>query len=161
MAPVYAGINGIKKKLKEWPVGIGGVIKQQKEVWAGVDGVKKKIFSLVRNATITFVGAGGPLYSVYAKINVNGTDYYGGSPLVIQAGTFVTFEVTDSSQYGYGEITDNNNIIQGETGTNSTGQKYRRFRRAVNSDMTVELSVTTYSYPFYYYVGRIVIEAGT
>lgn len=159
--PVYVGVNGVKRKLKEWPIGIGGVVRQQKEVWAGISGVKKKIFSFVKNATISFVGSGGPLAGVYAKINVNGTDYYGGSPLVIQAGTFVTFEVTDSSLYGHGEITDNNNNVHGEEGTTPDGQKCTRYRRAVNSDMTVELSVTSYSYPFIYYVGRIVIKGGT
>lgn len=158
--PTYAGINGVVRELKEWPVGINGVVHQQKEVWAGVNGVKKKIFSLVRNATISFVGGGGPLYGVYAKINVNGSDYYGGDPLVIQAGTRVTFEVTDSSQYWYGEITDNGNNIHGETGYTQDGQKYRRFSRNVNSDMTVNLSVTAYSYPFIYWVGRIVITGG-
>lgn len=41
----YGGINGVKRKLNEWPIGIGGVVKQQKEVWATEGGVKRKIFS--------------------------------------------------------------------------------------------------------------------
>lgn len=41
----YCGISGVGRKLKEWPVGIGGVVKQQKEVWAAEGGVKRKIFS--------------------------------------------------------------------------------------------------------------------
>lgn len=41
----YCGINGVLRKLKEWPEGIGGVVKPQKEVWATEGGVKRKIFS--------------------------------------------------------------------------------------------------------------------
>lgn len=60
--PTYCGINGVVRKLKEWPVGVGGVVHQQKEVWAAEGGVKKKIFS-----------TGSPIwnYSVGDTINLD------------------------------------------------------------------------------------------
>lgn len=59
--PTYCGINGVKKKLKEWPVGVGGVVHQQKEVWAGVDGVSRKIFELQKDYNIWAHNSGGTL----------------------------------------------------------------------------------------------------
>ena len=53
----YGGINGVKRKLNEWPIGIGGVVKQQKEVWATEGGVKRKIFSSGTSAGSLPVGS--------------------------------------------------------------------------------------------------------
>lgn len=97
--PTYCGINGVKKKLKEWPVGIGGVVKQQKEVWAGVSGVGRKIFEKDELVTVTYHGSSKSSLP-YAFIEVDGQPYYGtpqGS-IQIKKGTsiLVTVSSTDS-----------------------------------------------------------------
>lgn len=43
--PMYCGIGGIRKEIKNLYTGIGGVRKDITEMWAGNAGVKKQIFS--------------------------------------------------------------------------------------------------------------------
>lgn len=59
--PTYCGIDGVVRKLKEWPVGVDGAVRQQKEVWAGVDGVSRKIFELQKDYNIWAFNSGGTL----------------------------------------------------------------------------------------------------
>lgn len=42
---MFCGIDGAKRKLTSFPVGIDGATKHVKELWAGIDGAKRKIFS--------------------------------------------------------------------------------------------------------------------
>lgn len=46
--PMYCGIGGVQKEIKNLYTGIGGVRKDITEMWAGNAGVKKQIFSSVK-----------------------------------------------------------------------------------------------------------------
>lgn len=46
--PMYCGIGGVRKEIKNLYTGIGGVRKDITEMWAGNAGVKKQIFSSVK-----------------------------------------------------------------------------------------------------------------
>lgn len=43
--PIYAGVNGVVKELKELYTGVGGIVKPMTEMWAGIGGVQRQIFS--------------------------------------------------------------------------------------------------------------------
>lgn len=43
--PMYCGVNGAKREIKELYCGIGGAKRTITEMWAGIDGAKKQIFS--------------------------------------------------------------------------------------------------------------------
>ena len=45
MTPLYAGIGGVVREIKELYTGVGGVVKPLTEMWAGVGGVNRQIFS--------------------------------------------------------------------------------------------------------------------
>lgn len=46
--PMYCGIGGVRKEIKNLYTGVGGVRKDITEMWAGNAGVKKQIFSSVK-----------------------------------------------------------------------------------------------------------------
>lgn len=56
--PMYCGIGGIRKEIKNLYTGIGGVRKDITEMWAGSAGVKKQIFSSVKLLGDMPVGSG-------------------------------------------------------------------------------------------------------
>lgn len=47
MTPLYAGVGGVVREIKELYTGVNGVVKPMTEMWAGVDGVQRQIFSAV------------------------------------------------------------------------------------------------------------------
>ncbi len=110
--PIYAGINGVVRKLKEWPVGIDGIVRQQKEVWAGVDGVSRKIFELEeKNVNITGNGMSPNMY-ISTKVVVNNVDTYT-EPISISVkpGDRIRFTVRGQNQYNNGAIQVNGSYL--------------------------------------------------
>lgn len=79
--PTYCGIDGVVRKLKEWPVGVDGAVRQQKEVWAGVDGVNRKIFSKEETVKLTMYNS----YTSDIKVEAhyNGSVYTNGTEINI------------------------------------------------------------------------------
>lgn len=117
--PVYAGINGIKKEIKKFPVGIGGITKDQKEIWTGINGVKKKIFALqIPNVLVQLTGTwdGEVGQGKIANVVINGTKYNRPQTLSVKQGTSVTVNATGFSSGG-SEIYHNNVLKSSSTYT--------------------------------------------
>ena len=47
MSPMYCGVGGVVREIKEFYCGQNGVARKISEMWAGIDGVKRKIFNSV------------------------------------------------------------------------------------------------------------------
>lgn len=47
MSPMYCGVGGVVREIKEFYCGQNGVARKTSEMWAGIDGVKRKIFNSV------------------------------------------------------------------------------------------------------------------
>lgn len=45
MSPMYCGVGGVVREIKEFYCGQNGVARKISEMWAGIDGVKRKIFN--------------------------------------------------------------------------------------------------------------------
>ena len=72
--PMYCGIGGVQKEIKNLYTGIGGVRKDITEMWAGNAGVKKQIFSSARllgdmpvGSEVTLTESGSP--ELYIVVN--------------------------------------------------------------------------------------------
>lgn len=72
--PMYCGIGGVQKEIKNLYTGIGGVRKDITEMWAGNAGVKKQIFSSVKllgdmpvGSEVTLTESGSP--ELYIVVN--------------------------------------------------------------------------------------------
>lgn len=72
--PMYCGIGGIRKEIKNLYTGIGGVRKDITEMWTGSAGVKKQIFSSVKllgdmpvGSEVTLTESGSP--ELYIVVN--------------------------------------------------------------------------------------------
>ena len=134
--PTYAGINGVVRKLKEWPVGVAGVVRQQKEVWAGISGVNKKIFST--NPIITITGGGGPLYSCYARVIIDGNTYYSETSLEVPTGTVIQVEANSTEYNFYASIRFNEDSV-GTSFTDTSGFPAIKYRTSIKSNATIQL----------------------
>ena len=146
--PTYCGIGGIARQLKEWPVGIGGVVHQQKEVWAGVGGVSKKIFSSKKTYTVSISGLGYQQYGAFAKVTVNGTDYYSEGEVTVEEGTIIRVTAgTVDTQKSPLIYVDNVRVF----GSGSNSNYYYDY--SVTSNTKVELSIYMYSTPYFAWVG--------
>lgn len=55
--PMYCGVNGAKREIKELYCGIGGAKRTITEMWAGIDGAKKQIFSSAKEIGSLPVGS--------------------------------------------------------------------------------------------------------
>lgn len=72
--PMYCGIGGVQKEIKNLYTGVGGVRKDITEMWAGNAGVKKQIFSSVKllgdipvGSEVTLTESGSP--ELYIVVN--------------------------------------------------------------------------------------------
>lgn len=72
--PMYCGIGGVRKEIKNLYTGVGGVRKDITEMWAGNAGVKKQIFSSVKllgdmpiGSEVTLTESGSP--ELYIVVN--------------------------------------------------------------------------------------------
>lgn len=72
--PMYCGIGGVSKEIKNLYTGVGGVRKDITEMWAGNAGVKKQIFSSVKllgdmpiGSEVTLTESGSP--ELYIVVN--------------------------------------------------------------------------------------------
>lgn len=72
--PMYCGVGGVQKEIKNLYTGIGGVRKDITEMWAGNAGVKKQIFSSVKllgdmpvGSEVTLTESGSP--ELYIVVN--------------------------------------------------------------------------------------------
>ena len=72
--PMYCGIGGVQKEIKNLYTGIGGVRKDITEMWVGNAGVKKQIFSSARllgdmpiGSEVTLTESGSP--ELYIVVN--------------------------------------------------------------------------------------------
>lgn len=114
--PTYAGINGVVRKLKEWPVGVGGVVKQQKEVWAAQNGVKKKIFGAKKQFSVVLTGnwmnPAAPWVAV-GSVTVNGSPFSGEQTLMADENSTIT--VSNLGDTTYGGIFYNGNRVSNTT----------------------------------------------
>ena len=160
--PVYAGINGVARKLKEWPVGIGGVVHQQKEVWAGVDGVSKKIFTIKTNPILTVTGSGTLMSAVMCYVEVK-TSVTGQTVKKITDGP-VTMELTPGYYLQFSAIGSSNSeydiaIYHDGVMVGFYDSYYweRSYGLTPASDVSVALS--TYA-PYYGSFGKIYITGG-
>lgn len=111
--PTYAGINGVVRKLKEWPVGVDGVARQQTEVWAGISGVKRQIFEYSKEITISATG-NDIANNGYAYALVNGTRLNPGSSVVVQKNPTVLIYAAANDIYSTISIKHNGASV-GET----------------------------------------------
>lgn len=66
MTPLYAGVGGVVREIKELYTGVNGVVKPLTEMWAGVGGVNRQIFSAGTPAGDLAVGD-------IVSLNINGT----------------------------------------------------------------------------------------
>lgn len=114
--PTYCGIDGVVRKLKEWPVGVDGAVRQQKEVWAGVDGVKRKIFSKKRQYTVTLTGTwvnpAAPSVSI-GSVVINGSPYSGAQTLLADENSTIT--ANNLGDTTFGRISYNGNLVSNTT----------------------------------------------
>lgn len=53
--PLYTGIGGVVKEIKELRVGVGGAVKAAKNGYIGVGGVEKQFFSTYTSADIDYI----------------------------------------------------------------------------------------------------------
>lgn len=50
--PLYCGVNGVRREIRELYTGVGGVRKQLSEMWASEGGVKKLLYRAVKGTPI-------------------------------------------------------------------------------------------------------------
>lgn len=80
--PMYCGIGGVQKEIKNLYTGIGGVRKDITEMWAGNAGVKKQIFSSVKllgdmpvGSEVTLTESGSPELYIVVNQGLPSSDY--------------------------------------------------------------------------------------
>ena len=80
--PMYCGIGGVQKEIKNLYTGIGGVRKDITEMWAGNAGVKKQIFSSARllgdmpvGSEVTLTESGSPELYIVVNQGLPSSDY--------------------------------------------------------------------------------------
>lgn len=114
--PTYCGISGIVHKLKEWPVGIDGIVRQQKEVWAAQNGVKKKIFSAKKQFSVVLTGnwmnPAAPHIAI-GSVTVNGSPFSGEQTLMADENS--TIVVANLGDQSWGKIQYNGNLVSNST----------------------------------------------
>lgn len=114
--PTYCGIGGVVRKLKEWPVGIDGIVRQQKEVWAAQNGVKKKIFSAKKQFSVVLTGnwmnPAAPHIAI-GSVTVNGSPFSGEQTLMADENS--TIVVANLGDQSWGKIQYNGNLVSNST----------------------------------------------
>lgn len=82
--PMYCGIGGVQKEIKNLYTGVGGVRKDITEMWAGNAGVKKQIFSSARarllgdmpiGSEVTLTESGFPELYIVVNQGLPSSDY--------------------------------------------------------------------------------------
>lgn len=81
--PMYCGIGGVQKEIKNLYTGVGGVRKDITEMWAGNAGVKKQIFSSVKllgdmpiGSEVTLTESGSPELYIVVNQGLPSSGYY-------------------------------------------------------------------------------------
>lgn len=115
--PIYCGINGAKREIKELYCGVSGAKRNITEMWAGVDGAKKQIFS-GGNIEIEVKG-NGKVNSIAGEMNlayilVNNKLYSGPAIIEAKKGDILT-AVVDSVGSSNAKIYVNNLHVSSST----------------------------------------------